>query len=126
MGGRGRGRPSCANGAALPHSRAEGDLVYRQTVQHGTGHCYNKAFSSSPYLHVDSTLPGTTLEAQLSLGAGAGGRLAPALWREPVASGVAGRLLQALEGQLAPGGGGGARRAAGVGAVGWSRMFGGI
>ena len=88
----------------MPHSRAEGDLVYRQTVQHGTGHCYNKAFSSSPYLHVDSTLPGTTLEAQLSLGAGAGGRLAPALWREPVASGVAGRLLQALEGQLAPGG----------------------
>lgn len=61
----------------MPHSRAEGDLVYRQTVQHGTGHYYNKAFSSSPYLHVDSTLPGTTLEAQPSLGTGAGGRLGP-------------------------------------------------
>ena len=55
-----------------------------------------------------------------------GAAWAPALWREPVASGVAGRLLQALEGQLAPVGGVGARRAAGVGAVGWSRMFGGI
>lgn len=51
---------------------------------------------------------------------------APALWREPAASGIAGRLLQAFEGQLAPVGGVGARRAAGVGAVGWSRVFGGI
>lgn len=51
---------------------------------------------------------------------------APALWQEPAASGVTGRLLQALEGQLAPVGGVGAGRAAGVGAVGWSRVFGGI
>lgn len=44
----------------------------------------------------------------------------------PVASGVVGRRLGALQGELAPVGGGGARRAAGVRAVGRSRVFGGI
>lgn len=45
---------------------------------------------------------------------------------EAVASGVISRLLQAFERELAPVGGVGARRATGVGAVGWSRVFGGI
>lgn len=63
--------------AVSPHSYAEGDLVYRQTVRHGTDCYHNKAFSSSPYLHVESTFPWTTLEAQVSLGTGTADHLGP-------------------------------------------------
>lgn len=88
---------------------------------HKTDRCYNKGFSSSPYLQIDSTFPWTTLEGQLSLGTDVGGHpWLPGLWwrgSEPAALGVIGWLLQAFEGELAPVGGVGARRATGVGAV---------
>ena len=78
LGGReGPGASFMCKQAVPPHSCAEGDLVYRQTVRQGTDCYYNKAFSSSPYLHVESTFPWTTLEAQLSLGADTADHLGP-------------------------------------------------
>lgn len=97
------------------------------TMWQKTDHYYNKDFSLSPYLHIESTFPWTTLEGQLSLGTGTGGRAPPLsgpVAARPAASGVVGRLLQAFEGELAPVRGVGAWGAAGVGAVRRSRVFG--
>lgn len=110
----------CRRGSGLPP----------RTTQHKTDHYYNKDFSSSPYLQVDSTFPWTTLEGQLSLGTGVEGHpwLPGPMTRGSglVASGIVGWLLQAFEGGLAPVRGVGARWATGVGTVGWSRVLGGI
>lgn len=115
-----------------PHSCAdEGSGQLPRTPRHKTDHYYNKDFSSSPYLHMDSTFPWATLAGQSAQSWHWCWRPPPAPWPVTVrcwagASGVISRLLQAFEGELAPVRGVGARRAAGVGAVGWSRVFGGI
>lgn len=117
------------NSVTSPHSCVdEGSGLPPRTTWHKTDHCsQERLFLSSPYLQSDSTCPRTTLEGQLSLGTGVGGHPGSlARGGEAVASGIVSRLLEAFEGELAPVGRVGARRATGVGAVGWSRVFGGI
>lgn len=112
----------CKGSSVASAVRAKG-LVQGPEQLSVNGSHHNKDFLRLRYLQVDSTCPSATLEGQLCLGTGVGAaRLPGPGW----ASGVVGRLLQALEGKLAPVGGIGARRAAGVGAVGWSRVFGRI
>ena len=122
-GRRGCAGPSSAKGAVSPHSCAdEGSGLLPGTTRPKTDHVTIKIFFISVCTH-QLRFPGQHWRVRSVLALASGPRPAPC---PAVASGIVGRLLQAFEGQLAPVGGVGARRAAGVGAVGRGRVFGGI